>query len=59
VLDDHAGAFEFVHVIPGDYFIAAADHIAEGDRADPAFLENLRVVRNGSASIRTGRRQSP
>jgi hypothetical protein len=55
---DHLGTFEFIHVIPGDYFVTAADYVPEGEWADPAFLENLggrakriRVNQDGAAAV--------
>ena len=39
---DDTGRFEFIHTVPGTYFIVALEYVRSDQWADPAFLEDLR-----------------
>ena len=39
---DDTGRFEFIHTVPGTYFIVPLEYVRPDQWADPTFLEDLR-----------------
>ncbi|HVL69773.1 MAG TPA: carboxypeptidase regulatory-like domain-containing protein [Vicinamibacterales bacterium] len=39
---DPNGVFEFAHMVPGEYLLAAVEYVRDHERFDPQFLETLR-----------------